>query len=183
MLLTCALVLTFATGALTPEKAAEIQRDQDKAMAKIDAKFGNKKPSELTPDEKREIVKARADAEKESLDKAGVSAKEWARYTGTMDRAETKEMKDAQKAIEKREEDLAAQKKAEGNGPQEIPIQRGFSDDDPVVMMEKEGAAPRVDGNIPLSEQDDAQQGSEAAEKETELTPAKGGKKKGGRRR
>ena len=48
--LTCALLIHAAADEVTPAQTATIERDQAKAQAQVSKKYGDKKPSELTPD-------------------------------------------------------------------------------------------------------------------------------------
>jgi hypothetical protein len=186
MLLTATLILSLSAGAdLTPEKAAEIANDQAKAQAAVSAKYGNKKSTELTPDERRAMIKDQADADRKALDKHGISVKDWARYEQTQGRADYAAQKTAVKQLQEKEKAAAAAAaKGDAAGPKEIPIQRGFSDENPVVMEEKKGAAPRVDTSIAPGEMEgmDGQSGDSAKKKVPPPLYKKGSKKKGGRR-
>lgn len=145
---------------LTPEKAAKIERDQTKALEAVDKKYGNKKSSELSNDERREAIRDRAAAEREVLEKNDVSAKAYTQYTSKMsveDRAATKaagaRLEEKEKAAASREKEKEKGKAA--GGPREIPIQRGFNDNSPVVLEEKPGAAPAVEKGLPKDYADD----------------------------
>ncbi|MBN8227410.1 hypothetical protein JYK02_07810 [Corallococcus macrosporus] len=130
---------------LTPEKVAAIQRDEAAAQAKVNADYGNRKPSEMTNAERGQAIR---DQQKESakvMEKHGVSAKEFANFTARMtpddnQRAanEAKRLDDKAKA-----EKEAEAKKRKGDG--EVHIQQGFSDADPVELESEEGAEPTVD--------------------------------------
>ncbi len=174
-----ALPLRAAAQDLDPKKAALIEHDQQKAYDEIDKKHGNKKPSELSSDERREIIHERAAAEQAVFDKQQVSPKDYTQYTAKMGLDDRAEMKDAAKQLKEKDE-AAAQKKEE---PQkEIPIQHGFNDANPVVMDEKAGAPPMVEHGLPQDAADDqaAAQGltDSSAEKRPAEPPhkAKGGK-------
>jgi hypothetical protein len=164
---------------LSPEQLAKVQHDRDKAMADVSKKYGDKKPSELSQDERRDMIKDQREAESRVLDENGVDPKEVARYEARLsldDRAATKAAKQKIEEKEKRDAEEKEKKSKEGSG--EIPIQRGFNDNNPVVLEEKQGnGAPVVEKGLPTEAQDDlnaAQQGDAPA---PESKPAKGGKK------
>src|SRR5688572_28366990 len=93
---------------LTPESVAKIDREQKKANDAIDKKYGNKKPSELSSAERREIIKERGEAEKAVLEKAGVDPKEYTKYTAKMNREDRVATKAAAEKLEQQEKDAAA---------------------------------------------------------------------------
>lgn len=134
---------------LTPEKVAAIRRDEQQAEAKVNAEFGNRKPSEMSNEERSQAIGKQESASASVLEKHGVSAKEYARYTARM----TPEDNERAKAEEKRLEAEArqpAQKPAEDG---EVPIQQGFSDEDPVELETPEGAEPVVEVGVPAEGQ------------------------------
>jgi len=149
MLLTIALAALLSADDLNPQTAAVISREQDKAQAKVAEKYGNKKPSELSQEERREMIKDQAEADKAVLDKHGVDARDWARYEMRQGRGERGAQQQAEKALAEKEKEAEAEKAKAAKEPREIPIQKGFNDQNPVVLEEKEGALPRVDTNLP----------------------------------
>lgn len=154
-----ALLLTLAADDLNPEKAAKIQKDRDKAMADVAKKYGNKKSSELSQDERREMIRDQREADSAVLDKHGVDAKDFARYEAKMslqDRAATKA--ERERLDKKEQEDKKA--KEQQSGPKEIVIQRGFSDSNPVTLEENQGqeGAPVVEKGLPPEAQQDQQE-------------------------
>ena len=82
----------FAGEELSPEKMAELQRAQKKAGEAVEKKYGNKKPSELSPDERKAMIKEKGDAEKAVLDKAGVDSKACARSGAKLRDRQSKEI-------------------------------------------------------------------------------------------
>ncbi len=119
-----AFLLSFAARAgdeLTPEKMGQIDHEQQKASDEIDKKHGGKKPSEMSQDERREIIREKAAAEQAVLDKHGVDKKDYTRASAKMGRDDYAAAKSASKALEKKEAD--AQKA--GGGQKEIVIERG----------------------------------------------------------
>ncbi len=143
---------------LTPEKAAKIDRDTDKALKAVDQKFGNKKSSELTGDERKQVIAERAAAEREVLARHNVEARAYTQYTARQSKAERAATKLAGEALEAKEKAAEADKAKESQAapaPKEIPIQRGGAGKDPIIMEEKEGAPPIVEKGLPQEAKDD----------------------------
>jgi hypothetical protein len=178
-----ALVATLLLADLTPEQLAKVQHERDKALLDVSKKYGGKPSSELTQDERREMIKDQREAESQVLEKNGVDPKEIARYEAKLsldDRAATKA---AKKELEEKEKREAAEKEKK-NEPGEIPIQRGFNDANPVTLEEKQGnGAPVVEKGLPPEAQDDynAASGGKSNDEplpEPAAKPAKSGKGK-----
>ncbi len=162
-------MVTFALVVLLtvpPEKAAAIERDQEKAQQDVAAKYGNKKPSDLSPEERREMSHDQADADKRVLEKHNVEPKEWASSQSHRSRDEREAVKQEKvKQAEKEKADAeAAKKKAEagaGGADKPIPIQRGFSDANPVVLEDKPGGKPIVEEGLPAEAKADQEAAAE----------------------
>ncbi len=173
-------LLLIAPDEVPAERAAAIERDQAKATQAVQQKYGNRKSSELSPDERREMVRDQAEAEQKVLDKFGIDRKSWALSQARRTREEREQVKQAAKAMDEQEQ-TAAKKAAEdaASAPKEVVVQRGISEDRPVVLEDKEGAAPIVEKGLPAdyqAEQAEAEQG-DATEKKSEA-PASGRSKK-----
>jgi hypothetical protein len=126
--------LSLAADGLDPEKVAQIRREEKAAMAKVNEAHGNKKPSEMDSAERRQVIKEQQEAAAGVLEKHGVSAKEYANYTTRMGREDSKAAGAAEarlEAEEKAKKEAEAQKKSE---PQEIVIQQGINEKNPVTM-------------------------------------------------
>ncbi len=134
---------------LSAEQTAIIGHEQKQAQAEVHAKYGNKKSSELSADERRQMVKDQAAAEKQVLEKNGVSAKQWARESLQKDRAEFAQQKDLEKKLVEKDKQAAAaaQKKDESGKP--VEVQRGFSEENPVTLDEK----PAEEGKVAVEKQ------------------------------
>jgi len=147
---------------LTPETAAQIRRDQKKADERILKAHGNKKPQEMSKEERQDYFRERAEAHREVLGKHGVEDKDFARHEARMnkdERAETaeaearlsaKEQADAAKKAE--EEDKAKEKAAKSKEPV---IQRGFDEAHPEKLDGEglEGSEPvPVEQGLPPDE-------------------------------
>lgn len=142
------LTLLLALGAdeIPTAKAAIIARDQAKAQAEVQAKYGDKKPSELSQEERRQMVKDQTAADREVLDKHNVDPKQWAREQMKRDRADYAAAKEASKELAEKDKAAAEAAKKAANEPKEIVIQRGGGEGNPVTLEEK---APE-DGTIPV---------------------------------
>ncbi len=116
---------------LTPAKRAKIQRDQQKAAEAVDKKYGNKKPSELSSDERKAAMQERAAAERDVLEKAGVDPKEFARSGSKMTREEKASTDAASKDLEAQE--AAAPKDAKKSGKKEVVIEKNGAGAGPEV--------------------------------------------------
>jgi hypothetical protein len=116
------LALILAADPLTPTQAAAIEVEQQKAQAEVNERFGNKPSSELTSDERREMIRAQADAEKKVLEKNGVDAKTWARYMQSRGRSEFKSLNDAKKELTEREK---AKQTSAAEEQKEVVIEKG----------------------------------------------------------
>ena len=170
-----------ASDDLTPEKAAKIEHETNKALDAVDKKYGNKKSSELSSDERREVIRDRAAAEREVLEKNDVKAADYIKYTGHMnkdDRAATKAAAAKIGEKEKADAEKKEKEKATAGGPKEIQVQRGFNDEHPVVLEEKAGAAPVVEKGLPQDYNDD-QAAAGMTDSSSQPAPAKAAGKKG----
>ena len=109
----------------TPEQRAKLQNDQKRASAAVEKKYGNKKPSDLSADERRALAKEKSDAEREVLDKAGVDPKDFARSEARMTRQEKTATDAARKSLE--EKDAAGEKDGakKASGKKEVVVEKG----------------------------------------------------------
>jgi hypothetical protein len=197
-LITLTLILA-ADDAIPPEKAAAIELQQQKAQAQVLEKYGNRKLSEMSQEERRQLAFDQAEAEKTVLDKNGVDSKAWARESIKKDRAELAKGKELVKQLAEKEKAEEEQKKAEAAKAKEITVQRGINDATPVTLDEKpnETGKVAVEEGLPpevLQEQSEVDGDSNAASgkapdfdqmvEEATTKGSKGGKSgKGGRRR
>jgi hypothetical protein len=120
---------------LTPERLAEIQRDEQKAIEKVNAAHGNKKPSEMDNEERRQVAQEQQSATQKVLDQHGVTPKAYARSSSAMSREEREQVEDAKRQLAtKEEQERLAKEKAEARPKSDRPlvIKRGYGDDQPV---------------------------------------------------
>lgn len=132
---------------LTPEQIARIRRDEKAAMDKVNTAHGNRKSSELSAAERRQMVREQQEAVGKVMDEHGVSAKDYARQSARMGPKQNEKVAAAEKALE------AKEKAARGKEPGEIQVQQGFSEDNPVTLEEQEGAPPVVEHGLPMGEE------------------------------
>jgi hypothetical protein len=81
------------------------------------------------------------------MEKHGVSAKDYARYTARMTPEDNARAKAEEKRLEAQAAQAAAAKKPAEE--EEVHVQQGFSDKDPVELEAEEGAEPVVDVGVP----------------------------------
>ncbi|WP_163785970.1 hypothetical protein [Myxococcus vastator] len=131
---------------LTPEKVAEIRRDEAQALSQVDAEYGNRKSSEMSTAERREAIDKQQAASAAVLEKHGVSAKDYARFEARMSPADNARAKAEEQRLA---EAAKAAKQPAPAAPEEVHIQQGFSDEDPVELEATEGAEPSIDVGVP----------------------------------
>jgi hypothetical protein len=141
---------------LTPEKIAAIRRDEQAAQARVNAAYGNRKPSELSNEERRQLIQDQQQAGLAVLEKHGVSDKAYSRQVARLGQEEREAVSRAEKNLELTEQAARAEarRKAEQaqQSPEEIPIQQGISDSNPVELESTEDAATVVEEGLPPGE-------------------------------
>jgi hypothetical protein len=189
LLIALSLPLAARAQELTPAMAAQIEHDQQKAFEEIDKKHGNKLPSELSTDERRDIIHERAAAEEKVFDKRGVDRKDYTKYVTKMPLDDRATMKEATKALEKKDAEEKVKKEADDAAPKDaprdakdIPVQRGFNDANPVTLEEKKaGGNVVVEHGLPAEAEADqaaANAGTGLTDSTAETRPEKKEKKK-----
>jgi hypothetical protein len=113
----------FAGDEISPEKLGQLEHEQHKAAAEVDKKYGNKKPSELSSDERRQMIKDKAAAEQEVLDKNGVDKKDYVHAQTRMNRDDREQAQRTTKNLEKKELEDAAKPKG---GQKEVVVEHGL---------------------------------------------------------
>ncbi|NVJ22866.1 hypothetical protein HUW62_16725 [Myxococcus sp. AM011] len=163
LLMAALLVLPGVAGAdeggeLTPEKVAHIRRDEAAAMKKVDDEYGNRKPSEMSNEERGQATRKQSAATTSVLEKHGVTAKEYDRFTARMGR----EGNERAKAEGQRLEEQAKASKPAAAKPteeKEVSIQNGFDNDNPVELESNEGDNPEVQIGIPVEGEEGGEEG------------------------
>lgn len=95
----------------TPPEIAQIQHDQQAAEDKVNAEHGNRAPSEMSPEERRQVIQETAAADQKVLDDHKVDLKDYARTTAKLSLDQRQQVEDARKALD--EKDRAAKQEAE----------------------------------------------------------------------
>jgi hypothetical protein len=179
-MLALALALALLADELTPQKAAQVQHDREKALAAIAQKYGNKPSSELSQDERREMIRDQRAAEDAVLAKNGVDAKAMARYEATLSLSERAAEKNEKQRLEKKDADDKQAAEERERKSKEVPIQRGFSEDNPVTVEQNgESGPPAVENGLPQEALDDQAAASNADPSGAPKTKGKGARKRG----
>lgn len=167
------LILALAPDGLDTERAANIEREQAKEVAAVSERYGHKKSTELSREERAAMVRELAAAEKKVLEKFGVSQREWARQQIGRSRLEAAQVKEAVRRLEAQERAAAEQEAAERAAAalKEVSIQRGISDENPVTLEQREGEQPVVEQGLPAEFQNDQQAAAESDALEKTATP------------
>lgn len=130
--LTCLVAFSaWAADELPPDQVAKLKREQKASAQAVEKKYGNKKPSELSAEERKALAKEKAAAEREVLEKAGVDPKAFARQEAGMSRSERAALDAAMK--EGDEKDAQAAKDAKKAGKKDsggIVVEKGGAVDD-----------------------------------------------------
>jgi hypothetical protein len=136
---------------ILPEQAAAIALDAREAQAEVSRKYGNKKPSELSNEERLQMIRDQAAAEQRVLDKHGVDRRTWARQQMAQSPKEVAAQQALEKQLaEKRQAEAKAKEEAEKQGGEkEVQVQRGFSDANPVTMEELPSEGVPVEQGLP----------------------------------
>lgn len=101
---------------LSPNQAATIERERKAALDEVNKKFGNKKPSELSNDERRQLISEQQQAVNKVYEKNGVTAKEFSKYEATASGSQRQAAKASGEAMDK-EAKAADEKKAAAEKP------------------------------------------------------------------
>lgn len=187
--------LALAEEELTPEKIAAIRRDEQAAKAKVDAAHGNRQPSEMSDEERAQVIQDQAAAAQGVMAKHGVSDKEYARHVARMPleereavaKAEKKQEAAAKEKAEREAKEAAQGKDEETKAAEDIPIQQGISDEHPVEMESSGDAASVVEQGLPPGEaagdEAAAADSMESSQDEAPAAPAAPAKKKSSKKK
>jgi FKBP-type peptidyl-prolyl cis-trans isomerase len=139
--------LTFAATAfaeITPEQAAKIDREKKKELDDIAKKYGNKKGSEMTNDERRSRMKEESEALNKVLDKNGATAKEYSKFEATASSSDRAAAKEKGAAMDKKEAaDKQAADKAAAAGKANDPSKPGVTVENGITIERGTGSAPK----------------------------------------
>lgn len=145
---------TLALAQLTPEKVAQIRLEEQAAMEKISKEHGDRLPGEMSNDERRAVIAKQQAAAAEVLSRHGVSTKEWTIYTSRMSREEQAKAQTAQRRLEDEAKAKAREKEKEkaraaAKKDEDIAIQQGFGEENPVELEATEDAPPEIERGTP----------------------------------
>ncbi len=161
LIATLLVSVTAVAQDLNPAMAAQIEHEQQKKFDEIDRKHGNKLPSEMSQDERRDIIHERAAAEEEVFEKHKVDRKDYTQYITKMGLDDRAAMKDAAKRLDEKDAEEKVKKESDDSAPKDpkdIPVQHGFNDQNPVTLEEKKnkGEVTVEHGLPPEAEADQA---------------------------
>jgi hypothetical protein len=125
---------------LSPEKLARVRFEEEAAVARVDAAHGNRPPSEMSTEERRQVVAEQAAATEAAHQREGVDSKTYARETAGLSREGHARMEAALENLRAQPAPRPAPRKA----PQEIEIDYGT----PVDLTPPEEAP--AGGEIPV---------------------------------
>lgn len=160
---------------LTPEKIAAIRRDEQAAQAKVDAAYGNRKPSEMSTEERRKAIQDQQAAGLAVMERHGVSDKDYARRVARLSPEEREAVAREERRLEEEERKAQAAREEEERAlaPEDIPIQTGFGDNNPVELESTGEAASVVEQGLPPgAEEAGGASGAAAMEAGTQQAPA-----------
>jgi hypothetical protein len=156
-----ALALLLAVAGLTPPEIAAIERDQARAQAEVEKRYGDRKPGELSPEERRAKAQEEAQAQRRVLEQHGVEPHEWALAQARQTRQQRAEVKEAAQALAEKEQAEAERAAKPGGDPGPVQVQRGISDANPVVLETAEGAPVVVEHGLPAEATSDQELAAE----------------------
>jgi len=104
-LLALSLSPVALAGDISPDTAAKVTRERTKALEEVNQKYGNKKSSELSSEERRQMIKDQAEAVAKVLDKNGVDAKDFAHYEAKASKEDRAAAAASGKAMDQKEAD------------------------------------------------------------------------------
>lgn len=117
---------------LTADEIARVQHAESKAMDKVAKKYGNRKPSEMSSSERREMIRDQQAALEEAQRAHGVDAKDYARAVAKLPPAERKAVAEKVQALAEKEK--AAKQPATDEG---VEILEGL-DESQVEQLDEE---------------------------------------------
>jgi hypothetical protein len=163
----------YAQKELDPVEAAKIDREQNEANEKVNAAHGNKKESEMSAEERRQVAEEQKEAGLGVLEKHGVSDKDYARYVAKESRDDREQQKTAAKALQKQAEDAKKKPVADPNAAKaadEVQVSRGGESGGGVEVP-----VQGHEGDVVI---DRGNQGDDSAQVPVESGPAKSSSKR-----
>jgi hypothetical protein len=163
LLALCLPLLANAEG-MSPQDIAKVQHEEKKALDRVAKDFGNKKPSEMSSSERREMIRAQQAAVEQVHSQLGVDAKDYARTSARLDPEERKEVVEATKALEEKEKEQKKKKEAPAAAAEGVEVYEGLDEGQLEQLDEPTPAEGEVQIMLP------GQKSEEPAEPEAEPT-------------
>jgi hypothetical protein len=129
-----------ADDALTPERLGALRAEEQRALDEVAKAHGNKKPSELTREERDVVIREQAAASAAVLQRQGVDPKDYARANARLSRDGAARATSAQVAVQQAQQKADDAAKEPKPPPPPVQVQRGISDEHPVILEELPGA-------------------------------------------
>jgi hypothetical protein len=142
---------------LGPRRIAAIESELAKAQAEVAATYGNRKPSELSSDERRQMIRDQADAERRVLERNEVPAREWAHTVARRSRAEKAEVEREAAAIAEQEKAAQEAARKAGASPKGVMIVRGLGDHSTVTVEDPEAGPVDTEPELSAETQEELQ--------------------------
>ncbi len=130
---------------LTPERLGELRAEEQRAVDEVAKSHGNKKPSEMSREERDALIREQAAASAAVLQKHGVDAKDYARANAKLGRDGAARAASAQVANQQAHQKEQEAAKEPKPPPPPVQVQRGINDQNPAVLEELPGADPIVE--------------------------------------
>ncbi len=134
---------------LTADRIGQLRAEEKRALDEVAKAYGNRKPSELSREEREAMIRDQAAALDAVLQKHGVDRKDFARASARMSRDEAERAARSQVATEQ-EQARAAEAAKAPKSPPPVQVQRGVNEGNPVILEESADAPPLVETGIPV---------------------------------
>jgi hypothetical protein len=149
---------------LSVEQLAAVERDERAAISRVEAAHGNRPPQELTSEERAEIILQQQEASREVFERHGVDPKEYVMRSARLT-PEERALVDAEKrrldlAEAERLAKEAAQANSQATAPEDVEVQRGISESDPVEVYREEGDPGKVESLAEIAGQPSQEESS-----------------------
>ncbi|MFN7131880.1 MAG: hypothetical protein ACK4N5_07350 [Myxococcales bacterium] len=139
------LLASSAAYALDTAKAGKLEAQMEERRAQIKKEYGDRDPSKMSKEERRSYAEKIEAANREVLQKNGISDKDYARQTARMGRGSMQEIEKAKKEYQEKKAAEEKAKAEKGKGSGEIQVQRGFGDNRPVTLDDDGSAGPEIE--------------------------------------
>ncbi len=145
-----ALLSPGAARALDAKEAGEISAEVEAKQQAVKAEYGNRSWREMSQEERKDYEKKMNGARDQVLNEHGTSQREYETTKLKMGREGLKSSEEAKAGWAEKKKKEEAAKKAEAekkkDGPQEVKVQRGFDDKNPVDLEGNADTATEENG-------------------------------------